>query len=79
MKAMLRGWDLFRIIRAGLGIAVIVQGIVESEIMIVVVGVIFGGMALFNIGCCGANGCAVNSRSTNKTREIDYEELDSKK
>ena len=79
MKAIVRGWNIFRLIRVGLGIAVIVQGIVETEIMIVAVGVIFGGMAFFNIGCCGANGCAINSRVTNKTKETDYEELDSKK
>ena len=79
MKAILQGWNFMRILRLGLGIAILVQGIVAKETMTMVLGVIFGGMALANIGCCGINGCAINSRSTNKTQTIDYEELDIKK
>ena len=79
MKAIIQGWNFLRILRLGLGIAILVQGIVAKETMTMVLGVIFGGMALANIGCCGTNGCAVNSRSTNKTQKIDYEELDIKK
>ena len=79
MKAILQGWNFMRVLRLGLGIAILVQGIVAKETMTIVLGAIFGGMALANIGCCGTNGCAVNSRSTNKTQKIDYEELDIKK
>lgn len=79
MKAILQGWNFMRILRLGLGIAILVQGIIAKETMTVVLGVIFGGMAVANIGCCGTNGCAINSRSTNKTQKVDYEELDIKK
>ena len=79
MKAILQGWNFMRILRLGLGIAIIVQGIVAKETMTMVLGAIFGGMALANIGCCGTNSCAINNRSTNKTQTIDYEELDIKK
>ena len=79
MRAILQGWNFIRILRLGLGIAVIIQGIVAKETTTIVFGTIFGGMALANIGCCGTNGCAVNSRPTNKTQRIDYEELDIKK
>ena len=79
MKAILQGWNFMRILRLGLGIAILVQGIVAKETMTMVLGVIFGGMALANIGCCGTSGCAINNRSTNKTQTIDYEELDIKK
>lgn len=68
-----------RILRLGLGIAILVQGIVEKDTMIIVLGVIFGGMALANIGCCGASSCAINNRISNKTQSIPYEELDNKK
>jgi hypothetical protein len=79
MKTILQQWNLMRILRLGLGIAIIVQGIAARETVAVVLGVIFGGMAFANIGCCGTNGCAINSRSTDKNKKIDYEELDSKK
>ncbi len=79
MKTILQGWNFMRILRLGLGIAILVQGIVAKETMTMVLGAIFGGMALANIGCCGTNGCAINSRSTNKAQNIDYEELDIKK
>ncbi len=79
MKAILHGWNFIRILRLGLGIAILVQGIVAKETMTMVLGVIFGGMAVANIGCCGTNGCAINGGSTNKTQKIDYEELDIKK
>ena len=79
MKAILQRWNFMRILRLGLGIAILVQGIVAKETMTMVLGVIFGGMALANIGCCGTNGCAINNRPTNNTQKIHYEELDIKK
>ena len=79
MKAILQEWNFMRILRLGLGIAIIIQGIVAKETMTIVLGAIFGGMALANIGCCGTNGCAVNSRPSNKTQRIEYEEMDNKK
>ncbi len=79
MRTILQGWNFMRILRLGLGIAILVQGIVVKDILTVVLGVMFGGMALANIGCCGTNGCAINSRPTNKSENVDYEELDIKK
>lgn len=79
MRAILQGWNFMRILRVALGIAILIQGIVAKETMTIVLGVIFGGMAVANIGCSGTNSCAVNSRSTNKIQKIDYEELDIKK
>ena len=79
MKAILQGWSFMRILRLVLGIAILVQGIVSKETISMVLGLMLGGMALSNIGCCGTNGCAINNRSTNKTQSIDYEELDIKK
>jgi hypothetical protein len=76
MKAILQGWNFMRILRFVLGIAIIVQGIVSKETMTTVLGVVFGGMALANIGCCGMGGCAVNRTPTsNKQEEVQYEEV----
>ena len=81
MKAITQGWNFMRILRLILGIAILVQGIVAKDATAIVLGVVFGGMAVANIGCCGAGGCAVNNRSTsnNKTGDIHYEEVVSNK
>jgi hypothetical protein len=63
-----------------LGIAILVQGIVARDTITIILGLVFGGMAVANIGCCGAGGCAVNTHSiNNKTKDIQYEEVVSNK
>ena len=78
MKTILQGWNFMRIVRLVLGIIIIVQGAMAREAITVILGLLFAGMAVANIGCCGANGCAVSPRSSikNKTKEISYEEVD---
>lgn len=78
MKTIWQGWNFIRILRLMLGGAIFVQGIVAKDPMTIVLGVIFGGMAVVNIGCCGTNGCAINTTSANKTKGINNEEPDSK-
>ena len=77
MRAILTNWNFVRIIRLILGGVILVQGIVGKDIISIVFGILFGGMAVLNIGCCGA-GCSVNFRSENKRKIINYEELDAK-
>ncbi len=79
MKAILAGWNFMRLLRLVLGLAILVQGIVAKEVTTIILGIVFGGMALANIGCCGSNGCAVNYRKNVNEKEISYEELDNKK
>lgn len=80
MKAILQGWNFMRMLRLVLGLAILVQGIVSKDTITIILGAAFAGMAFANIGCCGAAGCAVNPRSTNKkTENIHYEEVDSSK
>ena len=69
-----------RILRLVIGIGILVQGIAALDTLTIILGAAFAGMAVANIGCCGAAGCAVNPRSTNKkTENIDYEEVVSNK
>ena len=78
MKALLQGWNFMRILRLALGIIIATQGIVAGETLTVILGLLFATMSIVNIGCCGTNGCAVNpGRSNkNKTKDINYEEVD---
>lgn len=77
MRAILQGWNIMRLTRLILGIIILVQGTMTRDIPVAILGFIFGGMAMANIGCCGTNGCAVKPVRTIKTKaKIDHEELD---
>lgn len=76
MKKYLIQWNLFRILRLGMGIAIIVQAIYTHHTPLILLGIIFTLMPIFNIGCCGANGCATyTNKTSNKNEEITYEEV----
>lgn len=81
MKTISQGWNIMRLLRLILGTAIMVQGIVAKDTITIILGVAFVGMAVANIGCCGAGGCAINNRTTTtkKTEDIYYEEVVSKK
>lgn len=80
MKTILEGWNFIRILRLVLGVGILVQGITARDGVSIFLGFALGGMAVANIGCCGAGGCAVNSSSTmTKTEDIQYEEVVSNK
>jgi hypothetical protein len=81
MKSILSNWNLFRFIRLGLGVFILVQGIMTGDKFSLILGSLFTLMPLFNIGCCGAGGCGVNYKndSTNNKKEISYEEVVDKK
>lgn len=74
---ILSNWNAMRVIRLGLGIFIIVQGIQTNEWMFVVLGGIFSLMPLLNIGCGGANGCSTSPmpRSGKQTEDITYDEV----
>lgn len=77
MKNILfNGWNFFRILRLVLGVIIIVQGIYSKDWQISMVGLLFAVLSLFNIGCCGSNGCYTTTKATQSTnKEISYEEV----
>lgn len=79
MKALLQGWNAIRILRLVLGIAIMVQGIVMGDMLSIILGLVFGAMAVANIGCCGTTGCAVWTKPAHQEKRIHNEELDNKK
>lgn len=71
-------WDLMRIVRLGLGLAVIYQGYEAKEWMFAMIGSFFAASALFNVGCCSTNTCSRpnNSRFDEpNTKDVTYEEV----
>ncbi len=76
MKVLLTGWNFMRLLRLVLGVAILVQGIIAADLLSILLGVVFGGMAIANIGCCGAGACSINNMKNNKARRIRNEEMD---
>ncbi|MFY7964385.1 MAG: hypothetical protein ACOVO1_05780 [Chitinophagaceae bacterium] len=75
-STIFNNWNFFRILRLILGIIIIVQSIYSKDWQISIIGLLFTGLAVFNIGCCGAGGCYTSSKSSqNNNKEIKYEEV----
>ena len=78
IKAILNNWSIMRRLRLVIGLIALVQSIIQKDLAL---GIIAGFLlltAIANVGCCGANGCAVNFSNRKKEKEIAYEEMDSK-
>lgn len=74
----LRSFGIMRLLRLVFGGFAIAQAIITMDIVLGLLGVVVGGMALFNVGCCGTNGCNTDYRSSdnkNEVTNIDYEEV----
>jgi hypothetical protein len=74
----LKSWSFMRILRLVFGGFAIIQAIITLDIVLGILGLIVGGMALLNIGCCGVGGCNTNIKNVNPKKEIidvDYEEV----
>ena len=71
MQTLLSNWNFFRILRVALGVFILVQGVVTRDLLSIIIGSVFAGLAIFNIGCCGAGGCNTtpNKKSTNSSIE----------
>jgi hypothetical protein len=70
-KQMTRRWDILRVIRLVLGLAVAIQGIMDSEVILVMAGGLVASMALLNKGCCSTAGCEVRHSSGNKNKVVE--------
>lgn len=75
-EILLNNWNFFRILRVGLGLLILVQGIIAGDILSAGLGALFAGLAVFNVGCCGANGCHTNYTNTNRKKEITHVEFE---
>jgi len=75
-QTILNDWNFVRWVRLVMGIAIIVQAVVVKDIMFSVIGIALAGMAVFNIGCCGAGNCyTAVKNNADPVKEIVYEEV----
>lgn len=62
MNRILRNWDLTRIIRLLLGMAVAIYSISSKEYIFLILGGILLFQAIMNVSCCGAGGCYTDNQ-----------------
>ncbi len=78
-QTILYNWNFLRFFRLGLGIAIIIQAVMAKDYFFGFAGILFAGMAVFNMGCCGMGGCntsvAPTKKDTETTKNITYEEV----
>lgn len=76
MKDYLKSWDFMRILRLVIGVFAAVQAIYTMDIILGIAAFVIGGMAIFNVGCCGVNGCSTNYKSSKKQNgDVKFEEV----
>lgn len=78
LQNFFRNWNIIRIIRLVLGIAIIAQGARSGQWSLLLVGILFAAMPIFNIGCCAGGNCTVPPPKANKANtanDISYKEI----
>ena len=82
LNKVLHNWNFFRIVRLVLGIMIMVQSIQFREYWFVLIGLVFTGMAIFDMGCAGGSCAAPPMRQQKQTNassaeknNITYEEV----
>ena len=78
-QSILSSWNFFRFFRLGIGLVILVQAVLVRDVLFGIAGLLFTGMAVFNVGCCGIGGCSTPNTAAKKTHEttkdIRYEEV----
>ncbi|MBC5841786.1 hypothetical protein H8R23_10250 [Flavobacterium sp. F-380] len=62
LKILFTNWNFMRAIRLILGVYIIIQSFQTQQYLMIILGVVFTVMALFSVGCCGNNACAIPSK-----------------
>ncbi|MBL7701628.1 MAG: hypothetical protein JNM14_05230 [Ferruginibacter sp.] len=75
-KMIFTNWTFMRFLRLGMGIAIIVQAFMVKDMLFGFLGLLLTAMPVFNIGCCGTQGCYMPPAKEKKSEdEIIYEEV----
>ena len=75
---LLKSWGFMRVLRFVFGAFALVQANITLDIVLGILGLVVGGMAFFNVGCCGSYGCETNYKKDDSTKQItdvEYEEV----
>lgn len=78
MTTFLKNWHFMRLFRAGIAIWAFSEAWRTGEWIMLVPGGFFAIQAIFDIGCCGAAGCATPNdgrKAMQNTESVSYEEV----
>lgn len=75
MKQWIQSWNLMRLLRLALAIAIIYQGVDLGQWLFVVIGGLFALMPLLNIGCCSTSSCTTPLSQSKKNNKTTYTEI----
>lgn len=81
---LLQTWDFMRVIRLGLGLFILIEGIKSVNVLSLILGGLLLAQAFLNVGCCGTSGCETNrlhnkNNSYSGQEAIEYEEIKNEK
>jgi hypothetical protein len=77
-EQIISGWDTMRIIRAIIGVGLIILAFSEKTSIYGVMGGLFLFQAVLNIGCFGSASCNTNSQASingNEIQDVKFEEI----
>jgi hypothetical protein len=76
---ILSNWTFTRALYLGIGIAVIVQSVVNQQYFGAIIGGYFAAMGLFAFGCASGNcfggNCSVEPKQKSTIQDVDFEEV----
>jgi len=76
MTSILKNWHFTRLLRAGVAFWAFAEVWRTGEWMLLLPGSFFAIQAIFDIGCCGAAGCASpQMEKTEKPEGVSFEEV----
>lgn len=74
-QIVFNNWNLVRVFRLIMGIAITVQAVMMKDALFGIAGVLFTIMPIFNIGCATGNCVVPPAKEKTITKEIVYEEV----
>jgi len=75
-QVLLSNWNLIRVVRLIMGVAIVVQAIMVKDILFGAMGLLLTALPLFNLGCCTTGYCAPPvPKQVSDDKEIAYEEV----
>ena len=81
MTTLLKNWHFMRLLRAGIALWAFTEVWRTGDLPMLFLGSIFAIQAIFDIGCCGASGCAAPAPgkrgfdATPDAEEVSFKEV----
>ncbi len=75
INTILSGWNFVRLLRLFIGGSALAAYFSEHDSFMGMLGIIVTAQAVFNVGCCGSNGCSTKPFDNSKESDLDKNEI----